>query len=65
MEVEQTVAEAQGGTYKSKLMVRLDPGRTLHMDTIFITRSDEGVISYGMSNTVRLDSWITPLRWVT
>lgn len=61
-EVEQTLGEVQPGTYKSKLVARMDPGRTLNADTFLITRVEEHVFSYGLSNTLRLDTWSTPLR---
>lgn len=62
VEVEQTLEEVQRGTYKSRLMARMDPGRTLNADTFLITRMEEHVLSYGFSNTLRLDTWNTPLR---
>lgn len=61
VEVEQTLEEVQPGTYKSKLVARADPGRTLNADTFLITRREEHVFSYGYSNTLRLDTWNTPL----
>ncbi|XP_045111567.1 uncharacterized protein LOC123504800 isoform X2 [Portunus trituberculatus] len=64
VEVEQTLEEVQPGTYKSRLQVKLDPGRTLNSETIFITRMKEHALSYGFSNTLRLDTWDTPLSLV-
>lgn len=61
-EVEQTLEEVQPGSYKSKLVARMDPGRTLYADTFLITRLEKHVFSYGYSNTLRLDTWSSPLR---
>ncbi|XP_063886091.1 uncharacterized protein LOC135114231 isoform X2 [Scylla paramamosain] len=64
VEVEQTLEEVLHGTYKSKLLARMDPGRTLNSETILITRIKEHALSYGFSNTLRLDTWATPLSLV-
>lgn len=62
LDLEETLTENRGGSYKSKLMVMLDPpGRTLTMDTIIITRT-HNAFSYGLSNTLRLDTWTNPVR---
>ena len=62
LEVKQTLEEVQPATYKSKLVARMDPGRTLNADTFLITRMEEHILSYGFSNTLKLDTWNTPLR---
>nr|XP_053643616.1 uncharacterized protein LOC128696388 isoform X1 [Cherax quadricarinatus] len=63
-ELQETLAEALGGSYKNKLTLRLHPGRALNMDTIIITRANNEVFSYGLSNTLKLDSWISPVSLV-
>lgn len=62
VEVEHTLEEVQSGTYMSKLVAKVDPGRTLSAETFLIMRSEEHVFSYGYSKTLRLDTWNTPLR---
>ncbi|XP_042870241.1 uncharacterized protein LOC122252054 isoform X2 [Penaeus japonicus] len=64
IEVDEMLSRAHGGSYKNKMRLRFDPGRTIDMDTVIISRSDQSVISYGLSNTFKLDTWISPLRVV-
>nr|XP_045591909.1 uncharacterized protein LOC123753944 [Procambarus clarkii] len=64
VELKDTLAQALGGSYKNKLSLLLNPGRTLTMDTIVITRTDKDIFSYGFSNTFKLDTWISPVSLV-
>ncbi|XP_069992141.1 uncharacterized protein [Penaeus vannamei] len=64
IEVDELLSRAHGGSYKNKLRLHFEPGRTISMDTVVISRSDQGVISYGLSNTFKLDTWISPLSVV-
>ncbi|XP_047496155.1 uncharacterized protein LOC125043864 isoform X2 [Penaeus chinensis] len=64
IEVDEMLSRAHGGSYKNKLRLHFEPGRTISMDTVVISRSDPGVISYGLSNTFKLDTWISPLSVV-
>ncbi|KAK7071871.1 hypothetical protein SK128_018547 [Halocaridina rubra] len=64
IELENSLAEARGGSFKNKLEFKMDPGRSMTMDTVLIYRNEPGVFSYGLSNTFKLDTWINPLSIV-
>ncbi|XP_066983189.1 uncharacterized protein [Macrobrachium rosenbergii] len=64
VEVENSMAEARGGSIKNKLEVRMDPGRAVSMETVIIYSNKPGMFSYGVSNSFKLDTWISPVNIV-
>lgn len=63
VEVEVEGSEGRAGGYRGVLVGRVDPpGRTLTLRTLLISRTDAHHLSYGLSNTLQLDTWISPVR---
>ncbi|XP_076041015.1 uncharacterized protein LOC143025360 isoform X2 [Oratosquilla oratoria] len=62
IELRETISEGLSGGIKHLAEINIEPGPKISLDTVLVSRNDEEVISYGISNELKLDSWEDALR---